>query len=339
VQVHVQDAPAGAALPLGDKMIEKFHGKDGVSTIERLVTADESLPFSSAGSMRTAFTTRSAGWAESAEELAHAQADKEKVDFDALPDAEQAKRIEQAKVELRKQREGEALAVARWLHDGVDKKAYDDDLLPLPDDMKGHPLTEKFLKKAGDDTVQGVKIQSILRSRCARCHNEANQTAAGDAPLSKYRQIKAYADTKTGVGAMSMHKLAQSAHVHLLGFSMLYFLTGLLFAMTNWPGVVRLVIAPAPLIAQLVDISFWWLARVDDPYGSWFAQGVLVTGAVVGLFLGLQIVLTLISLFGKFGKLVILLLIVAAAVGGWQLYELKIKGYLADEVNTSNVAE
>jgi hypothetical protein len=321
-------------------MHDVFHGKDGISTIERLVTADESLPFSSHGSMRTAFTTRSAGWDEAADELARAQADKDKVDFDALPDVDQAKRLTAAKTELRPQREGEAKAVAEWIHNGLDRKAYDDDLWPMPDDLKGHPFTEKYLKRNPDGAVQGVKIMSIMTNRCARCHNETNRTAAGDAPLTEYWRIKAYtSDKENGVGAMSIHKLAQSTHVHLLSFAMLYFLTGVLFAMTNWPAPIRFVLAPAPLLVQLVDISFWWLARVDDPWGSWFAQGVGVTGRIVGLCVALQIILTLFSLFGKFGKLVIFLLIVLAGVGGWQLYELKIKGYLANEVNASKVAE
>jgi hypothetical protein len=341
VQVHVQDAGGGEPLPSAQNMHDKFHGKDGVSTIERLVTAPESLPFSSSGSMRTAFTTRAAGgWDEAAEGVARAQADKEKVDFDELPDDERARRLTPAKAELRRQREGEANAVADWIHNGLDKKAYDDDLFPLPDDLKGHPITKKYLKEDKNGTVLGVKIRSLVNNRCARCHTENDRTAAGDAPLTEYWRIKAYtSDKQNGVGAMSMHKLAQSTHVHLLGFSILYFLTGVLFAMTNWPAPIRVVLAPAPLLVQLVDISFWWLARVDDPWGSWFAQGVVVTGGIVGLCLGLQIILTLFSLFGKFGKVVIFLLIVLAGVGGWQIYELKIKGYLANEVNASKVAD
>src|SRR5271166_1161488 len=71
VQVHVQDASAGQPLPDAKTMIEKFHGVDGVSTIERLITADESLPFSASGTMRPAFTYKSAGWDQAAEDLAH----------------------------------------------------------------------------------------------------------------------------------------------------------------------------------------------------------------------------------------------------------------------------
>ena len=43
---------------------------------------------------------------------------------------------------------------------------------------------------------------------------------------------------------------------------MLYFLTGVLFALTNYRGFVRFFIAPAPLLAQFADIACWWLARL-----------------------------------------------------------------------------
>ena len=73
---------------------------------------------------------------------------------------------------------------------------------------------------------------------------------------------------------MSLSKLAQTTHVHMLGFSMLYGLTGLLFAFTSYPVFVRVLIAPLPLLAQIIDISFWWLARLDEPYGPGFAAAI-----------------------------------------------------------------
>jgi hypothetical protein len=104
--------------------------------------------------------------------------------------------------------------------------------------------------------------------------------------------------------------------------------------MTNWPAIVRFVVAPTALLAQMVDISFWWLARVDDPWGPWFAQGVVVTGGIVGICLGLQIVLTLFSLFGRIGKGVLFVLIVLAGLAAWQA-EPWVKGYLANEVKAA----
>ena len=46
-----------------------------------------------------------------------------------------------------------------------------------------------------------------------------------------------------------------------------------------------MLIAPLPLLAQVADISCWWLARLEGPIGEQFAQAILVTGGIVGLSL------------------------------------------------------
>jgi hypothetical protein len=68
-------------------------------------------------------------------------------------------------------------------------------------------------------------------------------------------------------------------------------------------------------VAQVVDISFWWLARLEAPYGPEFARSIVISGGVVAVGLCLQIVLSLFSLFGKAGKLVLVLLLVGALAG------------------------
>src|SRR5262249_54558706 len=112
-------------------------------------------------------------------------------------------------------------------------------------------------------------------------------------------------------GAMSEKKLAQTTHVHLLGFAMLYGLTGLIFSFTSYPVVVRLLVAPLPLVVQVVDISFWWLARADPV----FAHLIPLTGVLVAGGLFIHIVGSLFNLFGKAGKVVVLVFLLAG-VGG-----------------------
>jgi hypothetical protein len=68
-----------------------------------------------------------------------------------------------------------------------------------------------------------------------------------------------------------------------------------------------------------------------------FAVAVSVTGGIAAVFLGLQIILTLWSLFGKSGRVVLILLMLAVALGGWQLSE-KIKDYLQQEVTSQHMA-
>jgi hypothetical protein len=105
----------------------------------------------------------------------------------------------------------------------------------------------------------------------------------------------------------------------------------LIFSFTSYPAIIRLVIAPLPLLAQVADIACWWLARTEAPYGTLFAQGIILTGSLVGLGLGLHIVLGLLNMYGMSGKLIIVLLLLAGGVIGWQARERYVVPFLAKE--------
>jgi hypothetical protein len=71
------------------------------------------------------------------------------------------------------------------------------------------------------------------------------------------------------------------------------------------------------LLAFLADITLWWLARLSDLYGPYFAMMIPLTGAVAALGLTLQILLTLFHLYGPKGKVVlgvVILLLAGVAV-------------------------
>jgi hypothetical protein len=94
---------------------------------------------------------------------------------------------------------------------------------------------------------------------------------------------------------MSLAKLAQTTHVHLLGLAVLYGLTGLIFSFTSYSNRARVLFGPLPLVAQLGDIGCWWLARLDPV----FAQAILITGGLVALGLAIHILGSLWDLFRR----------------------------------------
>lgn len=129
---------------------------------------------------------------------------------------------------------------------------------------------------------------------------------------------------------MSVDALTQSTHAHLLTFSLLWAATGLVFAFTSYPAIVRSTLAPIVLIAQIIDIACWWLARLPDT-GPYFALAIMGTGAIVGLGLGLQIVLSLFNMHSWKGKFLILLLLLGGgAAGGW-VYTQHVAPMVAEE--------
>lgn len=296
VQLHFQQASPGQLMPEADDAVRAYSGdqKRPMSKIEALLEAPAELPFNGAGQMRTAFTKKSGGWEGKLKKL---------------------KPEEQQKLEA--EREGERLALLEWIRAGADKESFDkgeDGDFVLPDSLAQQPVSEEYLVKEGGKSH--VKIKSLFVDRCTSCHTKEDggrDKKAAKFPLDTVEQIRPYAQVKEGAGGMSLSKLAQTTHVHLLGFSMLYGLTGLIFAFTSWPIPVRCVIGPLALIAQVIDISCWWLARLD-PY---YARMIVFTGGAVAVSLGAQILGSLFNLFDKMGKAVLVVMIVAAlALGG-----------------------
>src|SRR5262249_7042303 len=153
-----------------------------------------------------------------------------------------------------------------------------------------HPITETYIDES--EGTRKVKIKDIIERRCCRCHSAGAGGGPSDFPLEDYDALRNYSEVETVGGGMSLTKLAQTTHVHLLGFAMLYSLTGLIMSFTSFPFWFRVVLAPFTLVAQLLDISCWWLGRLDPL----FAKTIILTGSLVGLGLFLQIVLSLFNL-------------------------------------------
>lgn len=310
VHMHFQHASPGKMLPAADDAADAYHGRSSMSQLERLLVSDEHRPFNGSGSMRQSFATKSAGWKGAIKKRANSK---------------QLSLLE-AEEELRAERDGERLAVLDWIRSGAGQKSFEENTHPVPAYLARQPITAEFLDDSSPGTMR-VRIGAILEARCARCHNESAGGAASRFPLETWEQVHEYCEIETAGGGMSLTKLAQSTHVHLLGFAMLYGLTGIVFSLSSYPAWLRVVLGPLPLAAQLVDISMWWLARLDPAY----AHAIILTGGLVASGLMLQILLSLFDLFGKTGKVVLIALLLATGVGGFVLKETVIDPYLAKE--------
>jgi hypothetical protein len=328
VQLHFQHAESGRPLPSTEAVVHVFSGEQGMTVLETLISADESKPFGAGGTMKPAFFKKAAGkWDRHVQKkLAEMKEDAGEGKEIKLSDADKA---------LHQDREAERLAMVSWIRAGAGQDTYAKQ--PLPADyfrnLGIEKPDERFFTK-NDAGAWEADVSKIVDTRCARCHAPEKGGPPAEIDLTSWEGVKAYCQP-TVSGGMSLTKLAQSTHVHLLGFAMLYGLTGLLFAFTTYPGLVRVLIAPLPLVAQVVDIACWWLARVDPQY----AHVIVYTGGIVAVGLGLQIVLTLFNLYGKGGKALLVLLIIAAGLGTWQLKERVIDPHLQQETAGTSTGE
>lgn len=310
VQLHFHHASPGKMLPDASDAASIYHGRAGMSQLERLLVCDEGKPFNGGGTMRQAFSSRSSGWKSAINRRAK---DKNIT-------------LNKAESELRSERDGERLALLAWIKAGANQQDFDANIFTLPADLAKHPITKDLIDTSSDGTVR-AKIASIFESRCVRCHQESAGGPASQIPLDSWDQIHAYCEVTTAAGGISTKKLTQTTHVHLIGFSLLYGLTGFIFTLTSYPGWLRGTLGVFPLLAQVLDIGCWWLARLDPE----FAHLIVITGGAVATGLLLQLSLTLFNLFGKAGKLALVLMMLSACLGGYALKVQVIDPYLAQE--------
>jgi hypothetical protein len=291
VQMHFQHATKGHALPTPDDVSEKFSGlkkPDGTAQTAKLETILTGAPdgaFDKTNMVPAFFAKSGSGYDKECKERG-----KPTVDAD---------------------RSGERAAMLLWVNAAADvrKKAYEDDKFKLPA-VWSQPITED---------AKTVPIKTLIEVRCLKCH-------AGEKKpdLDEYAKLEPLATVPPvelvdgkwvrSSRQLSVEGLTQSTHAHLLSFAVLFSLTGLVFAFTSYPGLIRGFLGPLVLAAQVADVSCWWLARLPG-VGPTFALAIMGTGMVVGLGLLLQIILSLIDLYGWRGRLVLAGLFIAAAAG------------------------
>ncbi len=314
VQLHMKHSDMeGNPLPSPDDVVERFSrftlfdGTYPQSKIETLVSGDPEGGFN-ASNMTPAF---------------YGESDKDYKKVSSLPkDDPKRKKVDA-------DRAGERAALVAFINLPVEqrKAIYDADAMDVPDTLKGKAITEDFVDNGK------VKVQTLLSERCGRCHDNQQKPTFGKfeeleplitAPVPETFESGGKVWVKSAK-TMTIDCLTQSTHAHLLSFAMLFALTGFVYAFTSHPGFVRAVLAPVVLVAQVADVSCWWLARMDLPYGPMFAMTIMATGGVVGLGLMLQILLSLFNMWGGKGKLVLLLMFLIAAGGFYAVYVNAIK--------------
>ena len=285
VQIHMQHTNRdGSPMPTGADIIERFSGlkhpdpdaKPPQSKIELLISGEPHGVFNTKN-MAPAFYEKSG----SAYQKAVDDEGKEVVDA---------------------RRHSEILALMAWCQadDLAKKQAWDADNFPT-----------KVLDKESayyNAEPEGVAIKFLIEDRCGKCHAGQQQPS-----LATFAEVLPLATAPTtelidgqwirSSKQITVEGLTQSTHAHLLSFTMLFSLTGLVFAFTSYPTPMRAILGPLVLIAQLADISCWWLARLDV-VGPTFALLIMGTGGAVGVGLAMQLVASLFDLYGPKGKTV-----------------------------------
>ncbi|HVJ79626.1 MAG TPA: hypothetical protein VNC50_01040, partial [Planctomycetia bacterium] len=186
------------------------------------------------------------------------------------------------KTENRKEAEALRRMLIDWVRLSPDqRKSTYETGVPVDDD--GHAILPSAVKKTPKEADLVPKIKETFDTYCARCHKVGgvDETAA-NFPLDSFPAIEKYSVVDNGV---SIKSLALTTHVHLLGFSVLFAMTGFLFSMTDFPALLRILVAPTTLALQIAEIACWWMAKAD----VFYAKMIFYLGPAVGAFLLIQI--------------------------------------------------
>ncbi len=141
-----------------------------------------------------------------------------------------------------------------------------------------------WLKSGADEKGYDKIIHPIIEKRCARCHSEKSGMNLPD--FTTYSGIHAVAKVDTG---MSIQTLVKLSHIHLFGIGLVTFVLGFVFTLTSLPAWLKNVVIAAPFVGVVVDIATWYLTKWDPI----FAYTVVVSGVVLGIAWGMQIVISL----------------------------------------------
>ncbi len=141
-----------------------------------------------------------------------------------------------------------------------------------------------WLKSGAPEGDYESVIAPILETNCLACHDPSSGLGLPD--LSSYAGVKTVAEIDTGE---SLHTLMRLSHIHLFGIGLILFGTGIVFVRTVFPVWLKATVIVTPFAAMLIDILAWFLTKWDPVY----AYTVVISGALLGLSIGAQILLSL----------------------------------------------
>ena len=144
--------------------------------------------------------------------------------------------------------------------------------------------------KRGANEADFATVKPLFEKTCVACHS--TKSGFPIPPLTSYEEVRKIAEVDTGEG---VGQLARVSHVHLFGISLIFLLTGGIFALSEVSVRPRVAILILPYVAIWADIGSWWMTKYL-PIFSWV---VLVGGGIMGLMLATQILVSLWEMWFK----------------------------------------
>ena len=141
----------------------------------------------------------------------------------------------------------------------------------------------RWVRNGAPETGYGA-VKPIFDKDCVACHNPGSGLPVPS--LATFQDVRKVAQVDTGE---SILRLARVSHIHLFGISLIFLLTGAIFALSETPVWIRVSLVVIPYLAILADIASWWFTKFIPLFG-WV---VVIGGGIWGLALAGQILISL----------------------------------------------
>jgi len=152
----------------------------------------------------------------------------------------------------------------------------------LIDWLKGDRISEDY-----DNLDLGdMSPAEIIYNDCVSCHSaqSTGPEAYPELPLDFFPQIKKVAFS-SDIRPVNTQVLAASTHTHAISLAVMALATGGLLLLTGWPRGLTNLFVLLMGIGLAMDISGWWLARVNASVVPMIVIGGFIFAAATGLSL------------------------------------------------------
>lgn len=153
--------------------------------------------------------------------------------------------------------------ILRWIHSGAPESGYNETIAP------------------------------ILNRDCIMCHTPAINPSLPN--LTTYEGVSEVARP----GGATIPTLIRISHIHLFGIAFILFFIGKIFLLCDLNVYVKRVAMVVPFAAMLLDVFSWFITKTIPE----FAYVVIFSGALMGISMGMQILLSIYQMWiPKFHK-------------------------------------
>ena len=141
----------------------------------------------------------------------------------------------------------------------------------------------RWIQRGAGEPEYKEKIAPILNRDCIVCHTPSINPSLPD--LTHFATVSEVAHA----GGATIPALIRVSHIHLFGVAFILFFIGKIFLLCDINVQVKRIAVVIPFVAMLLDVLSWFVTREI----SAFAYVVIFSGALMGLSMGLQILLSI----------------------------------------------